>query len=66
MGVGVGVGGAHSRAGSPATRFCDALKISPHWPHRTQPSEMRSWSGTTLNIVWHAGHRVIRLIAVRL
>ena len=45
-----------------AKRCRDASNISPHCPHRTHPSEIRSWSGTTLNIVSHAGHRVIRLI----
>jgi hypothetical protein len=26
----------------------EASKMSPHCPHFTQPSEIRSWSGTTL------------------
>ena len=50
--------------GGTASWSCaDASKISLHWPQRTQPSEMRSWSGTTLNIVLQAGQRVIRLMA---
>jgi hypothetical protein len=43
-----------------------ASKTSLHWPHRTHPSDTRSWSGTTLNIVVHAGHLVIRLINLAL
>ena len=35
-----------------------ASKTSEQWPHRTQPSEIFSWSGTTLNRVPQAGHPV--------
>ena len=43
-----------------------ASKTSAQWPQRTQPSEILSWSGTTLNIVPQAGQRVIRLMSQRL
>ena len=43
-----GSGGA---SGCCSTMRCEASKTSPHCPHRTQPSEILSWSGTTLNIV---------------
>ena len=36
--------------------------MSPHWPHFTQPSEMRNWSGTTRYRVVQAGQRVSRLM----
>ena len=39
-----------------------ASKICWHWPQRTQPSEMRSWSATTLNKVAQDGQRVFWLI----
>ncbi|MEO8857155.1 MAG: hypothetical protein ABI343_09195 [Burkholderiaceae bacterium] len=29
-------------ASSSVNRFCEASKISPHWPQRTHPSEMRN------------------------
>ncbi len=45
-----------------ACKCAFASKTSLHCPQRTQPSDTRSWSGTTLNIVVQAGHRVIRLI----
>ena len=41
----------------------DRVENFTQWPQRTQPSEILSWSGTTLNIVPQAGQRVIRLIA---
>ncbi len=41
----------------------DASNTSAQWPQRTQPSEILSWSGTTLNIVPQAGQRVIRLMS---
>ncbi len=31
-------------------------------PHRTQPSEILSWSDTTLNAVEQAGQRVMKLM----
>jgi hypothetical protein len=41
-------------------RSAVASKISAQWPQRTQPSEILSWSATTLNIVPQTGQRVIR------
>ena len=43
-----------------------ASNTSEQWPQRTQPSEIFSWSGTTLNIVPQAGQRVIRLMSEEL
>ena len=52
--------------GGAATRCAAASNTSLHCPQRTQPSEMRSWSATTLNWVAQAGQRVIWLICGRL
>jgi hypothetical protein len=56
------VTGAVSEDMSRGSRCTDASKTSAQCPHRTQPCETLSWSVTTLNIVPHAGQRVIRLI----
>jgi hypothetical protein len=50
-----GVGGAD-------TRLACASNTVAHWPQRTQPSEILSWSATTLNKVPQAVQRVTRLI----
>jgi len=61
-------GGAFERQIRQQRRHDDGLhmgrrvKISLHWPQRTQPSEMRSWSATTLNLVPQEGQQVIWLI----
>jgi hypothetical protein len=39
-----------------------ASKTSAHRPHRTQPLETLSWSGTILKTVSQAGQRVFRFI----
>jgi len=44
--------GARALAG---TSWAEASKISWHCPQRTQPSEMRSWSATTLKRVPQKG-----------
>ena len=36
------IGVAASGSSEPTSRFCAASNISPHWPQRTQPSDMRS------------------------
>jgi hypothetical protein len=60
---GGGVDCAASGAPVGGTMFCVASNTSEHWPQRTQPSDTRIWSGTTLNMVSHVGQRVIRLMA---
>lgn len=52
--------------GAADSRLALASNTSLHCPQRTHPSDTRNWSGTTLNIVVHAGHLVIRLISVEL
>ena len=42
-----------------------ASNTSPQRPQRTHPSEMRSWSGTTLKVVAQTGQRVVRLMGDR-
>jgi len=49
-----------------ASKCSDALNTESHDPQRAQPSEIRSWSGTTRKWVWHAGQRVIRLMKRKL
>ena len=56
----------NSGGGAAGSRCAAASKTSLHWPHRTQPSEMRSWSATTLKEVEQDGQRVIWLISERL
>src|SRR4051812_44265658 len=54
-----------SSAGSASTScrmFAAASNTSEQCPHRTQRSEIFSWSGTTLNRVPHEGHPVIMLM----
>ena len=46
--------------------YAAASNTSWQWPQRTQPAEMRNWSGTTLNMVVQDGQRVIRLMVRRL
>lgn len=62
-GGGAGMGGrVRSGAvagGTQVSRCKVASKTSAQWPQRTQPSEILSWSGTTLNIVPQAGQRVV-------
>ena len=40
------------------TKCVEASNTWLHWPQRTQPSEILSWSGTTLNKVLQDGQRV--------
>lgn len=54
--------GAGSDTKACGCRCSAASKTSVQCPQRTQPSEMRSWSGTTLNMVSQAGQRVIKLM----
>jgi hypothetical protein len=66
-GPGAGGGGACRRTLSLyGSMYAAASNTSWQWPQRTQPAEMRNWSGTTLNIVAQAGQRVIRLMVRRL
>ena len=54
-----GSGGA---TGAASCRFNMASNTSEQCPQRTHPSEIFSWSGTTLNIVPQAGQRVVKLM----
>src|SRR3990167_7391479 len=47
-------------------RWAEASKTCWQCPQRTQPSEMRNWSATTLNIVAQDGQRVIWLMGCAL
>ena len=62
---GCGAGGAGAAA-STGSMWAAASNTSLQCPQRTQPPEMRNWSGTTLNMVVQAGQRVIRLMVRRL
>src|SRR6478672_5255298 len=56
-------GAASADSASTSCRmFAAASNTSEQCPHRTQPSEIFSWSGTTLNRVPQAGHPVIMLM----
>ena len=63
------LGGGGSCAGAAASTSCRlalASKTCVQLPQRTQPSEMRNWSGTILNIVPQMGQRVTRLMSAKL
>jgi hypothetical protein len=68
IGAGVGgcvVEGAGAGAlalGGACTKLACASNTVAHCPHRTQPSEILSWSATTLNKVPQEVQRVMRLM----
>jgi hypothetical protein len=52
----------HAFVSSEAAACAAASKTSAQRPHRTQPFDILSWSGTILKTVSQAGQRVLRLM----